>query len=117
MAKYDFPGIKKMGASGLMVALSSTPWGQVLVTQWGLRHVVELLLEWFANWAANKGLVLLNVAAVYAEGEFDQKAFDKAIEDGLAQIEKKEGKLSPSEIKAIDDKVIRAARKFLKFNR
>lgn len=115
--KYDFKGIKKYGAKGLALALSSTPWGAVLVNTWGLKSVVDILLEWGVNWLANKGLVVLNIAAIAVEGEWDQKAFDKDMEEALKKVEAATGRLTPEQAKAIDDEVLKAFRKFAVFTK
>ena len=110
--KYDFKGIKKFGAKGLLLALETVPVvGKLL--KWGLRAPLEILLEWCVNWLANKGLVVLNIAAIAVEGEWDQKQFDDAMERAFKQIEAGGGKLTPEQIKAIDDEVIKAARRFI----
>lgn len=111
--KYDFPGIKKWGAKGLSAALASTPWGSWLVTTWGLKDVVDIALAWLANWLANKGLVVLNLGAIYVEGEFDQAGFDREMDAAIKKVEDAKGKLTPEQIKAIDDEIIKVARKFI----
>lgn len=115
--KYDFKGIQKYGAMGLTMALASTSWGAFLVTKWGLKNITDVLLEWFVNWLANKGLLVLNLGAIYVEGEWDQKAFDSSIDEAFKQIQSSEGKLTPEQMKAIDDKVIEAFRKFAVFTK
>lgn len=112
--RYDFPGIKKWGAKGLTLALSSTAWGAWLVKTPFVRTLVDAFLEQTVNWLANKGLIVLNIGAIYFEGEFDQKAFDQALDEGLRAV--KTGSLTPEQMKEIDEKVRIAARKFLKFN-
>ncbi len=110
--KYDFRGIKKLGGAGLRVALASSPY-----TAWFIRlgSFADLVLEFAANWLANKGLLVLNVGANYVSGEIDQKQLDAALDSAFEQITIKGGreKLTPAERKAIDDEVIKAARKFL----
>lgn len=110
--KYDFKGIKKLGAAGLRSAIFKTPW-----LAWTLKFgsLLDLALELLSNWLANKGLVLLNVGAIVVKGEWDQKTFDKALDKAFSEIELKGGrdKLTPEEIKAIDDDVIRKARPFI----
>lgn len=111
--KYDFRGIKKMGAAGLRLALSSSPW-----TAWFLRfgRLADLLLEFTTNWLANKGLLVLNLGAISVSGELDQKQFDAAMDEALAEISRRGGRdaLTPEQRKAIDDAVIKAARKFIR---
>lgn len=114
--KYDFKGIKKYGAMGLSMALASTSFGGVLQV-WGVKHVADLLLEWLANWLANKGLMVLNIGAIYVEGKWDQKEFDSSMDEAFKQIQSSEGKLTPEQQKAIDDKVIEAFRKFAVFTK
>lgn len=110
--KYDFKGIKRMGAAGLRLALASSPY-----TAWTLKGgaLTTFLLEWFSNWLANNGLMLLNIAADYIGNEFDQRAFDRAMDEAVAEITRKGGreKLTAAEKKAIDDEVIKVARKFV----
>jgi len=112
--KYDFPGIKKFGARGLSLVLASFSWGAWLI-QWGFGPVIDFLFKEFSNWLANKGLIVLNIGAIVVEGEFNQKSFDKAMEEGLHKV--LAGGLTDQQKKEIDDKVIKAARRFLVFTR
>lgn len=70
---------------------------------------MEVALEHLTNWLANKGLIVLNLGAIYVEGELDQKAFDKAIGDALLKVE---AGVTPEEGKRLDAEVIKAFRKF-----
>lgn len=109
--KYDFPGIKKMGATALRVALSSFP-----ATAWYFKVPgSQLVAEFIVNWLANKGLLILNLGAIIIDSEIDQHALDKAMDDALRKITEQGGrdKLTPEQKKAIDDEVIKAARKFI----
>lgn len=109
--KYNFKNLSKLNALGFKALLASSPY-----SAWLLKggKVLDLFLELIGNWAANKGLVFLNVGAIIVDGELDQKTFDQAIENGLKQIETK-GKenITPEQGKAIDDAVRRAAEKFI----
>lgn len=111
MSKYNFKGIKKYGAQGILLAITSTAWGS-FINIWGIRQVAAILLEWLVNWLANNGLMILNIAAIAVEGEWDQKDFDKAMDEALAKVENKNGVLTPEEKAAIDDEVIAQFRKF-----
>lgn len=114
--KYNFAGIKKFGARGILLALDALPYvGAAL--RWGLRKPVEIILEGAVNWLANNGLIVLNVGAIAVEGDWDQKAFDSALEKSLAAVENSAGKLTPAQVKAIDDEVIEAARDFIVITR
>ena len=110
--KYDFRGIKRLGASALRGAFMSSPY-TLWVTRLG--SFSDLILEFIANWLANKGLIILNLGAIYVSGEIDQKQFDAHLDVALDQIKQRGGrdKLSPEQIKEIDDEVIKAARKFV----
>lgn len=112
--KYDFRGIKKFGAAGIRLALSSTPLAPLLA--W---RVADPVLELLSNWLANKGLVILNVGANYIDGEFDQKAFDRDLDQAIEEITAAGGaeKLSPKRIKELDDQVIKSARRFIRIGR
>ena len=107
--KYDFKGIKKVGARALILALSSTGWGQWLLAR-GFEGPLINAVEVLVNWLANRGLMVLNIGAIFVEGEFDQKAFDKAMESALEKM--KLGQLTEQEMKAIDEEVIKAFRRF-----
>jgi hypothetical protein len=112
--KYDFKGIKEKGAQAIEALLVATSWGAWLV-KGVFSPVTTFVIQGLVNYVANKGLVLLNIGAFYIEGEFDQSAFDKAIEDGIKQAHLANGTLTPEKIKAIDDAVIEAARKFIPY--
>lgn len=110
--KYDFRGIKRLGAAGLRGAFLSTPYLAWLAR---LGSFSDLILEFIANWLANKGLIILNLGAIYISGEIDQKNFDAHLDVALDAIKQRGGrdKLTPEQIKEIDDEVIKAARKFV----
>lgn len=108
--KYDFQGIKKVGAAGLRRALAASPY-----TSWALMGgaLTDLILEFLANWLANRGLLMLNLGAIVIDGELDFRALDKAWEDAYRQISAAGGveKMTAAQKKAIDDEVIKAARR------
>lgn len=113
MSKYDFKGIKKQGASGLKLLLASDP-----ATAWMLKvPFLNFLLEALVNWATNNGLVILNIGAIYVNGKLDQDKLDKAIENGLREVETPGIVLTEERIKEIDDEVIKSARKALPYVR
>lgn len=112
--KYNFKGIKTAGRLGLQAAIASTP---SLAWLNSAPALTGLILEFFTNYLANKGLIVLNVGAFYVNGELDQKALDNAIDAGLKRVESSAGKLTPEQIKEIDDAVIKAADKALPYGR
>lgn len=105
--KYDFKGIKKFGATGLKVLFASTPY-----LAWILKGgpLTDAVLDFAANFLANRGLVIFNLGAIYVNGELDQSAFDKAMDDSIRKAEVPG--LTDAQKKAIDDEVIKAFRKF-----
>lgn len=113
--KYDFPGMKKAGAVGLKAVLASFTWGA-----WLIKSPFSAMLDWvdelLVNYLANKGLIVLNLGADWANGEIDENNFTKAFADGLKQVLLGRDKLTPEQGKAIDDAVIKAADKFIPFN-
>jgi hypothetical protein len=114
--KYDFKGIKKLGASGLRLALGSSPY-----LAWVLKFpsLSSFILEFMTNYLANKGLIILNIGAVHYLGPKDQKQFDEGIDQAIEKIRIKGGrdKLTPKEIEAIDNEVIKSVRPFIVFTR
>lgn len=110
--KYDFKGIKKVGARGISAALATTPYTAWLASR-GFAPLTNYLFEALCNWLANKGLIVLNIGVMVVETEFDQRAFDSALDEALLEIElAKKEYLSPEEIKKIDEKVKIAFRRF-----
>lgn len=110
--KYNFSGIKKLGAAGLRLALASSP-----KSAWLLKFgsLTDLVLEFFMNWLANKGLVILNLGAIYVSGEMNQRDLDSAMDRAISEIKYAGGidSLTEAEKRAIDEAVIKAARKFI----
>jgi hypothetical protein len=110
--KYNFRGIKRLGAMGLRRALAASPF-----TAWMLAggSATTLVLEAFSNWLANHGLIILNTGADFLSGEWNQRLFDEAMDKAYEEIRQKGGreKLTAAEKKEIDDEVIKAARKFI----
>lgn len=104
-SKHDFKGIKKLGATALFTAVASSPFG--FLTNGLLGKITFFLLEKIANWLANQGLIILNVGAAYLKTNFEQKAFETAMQKAFELVDGKQGKLNPAEVKAIDDEVIK----------
>lgn len=111
--KYDFKGIQKAGRLGIKAFIASTGWGAKLIASPFVK-VLDLLIEWVTNWLANRGLIILNLGSIYISGEFNQSAFDKALDEGLKKVESNPG-LSEKQKEIIDNEVKKAARKFFKF--
>ena len=112
MAKYNFKGIKKHNANGLKLALSAIPGLGFL----GRMPIFSnLLLEWIGNEMANKGLIFLNIGYIEIDGHIDQNRFDNGVDNALKEISLNGGieKLTPEQIKAIDDEFLKDARKFI----
>lgn len=107
--KYNFEGLKKLGAAALSSALAGTP----LVK---FPSVANFIFEMFTNWLANKGLIVMNVGAYYVNGKLDVKGLTDAMVRGYEAVESGR-ELTPEEIKKIDDDVIAAARKALPYGR
>lgn len=110
--KYNFKGIKDKGAAGLRLLFSSTTY----LSWFNKIPLSDLIFEFIANWLANKGLIILNVGAIYVNGELDQNALDKAIDEGLKKVETNLN-LTPEQMKVIDDEVIKAARKAIPYTK
>ncbi len=109
--KYDFKGIKKFGAKGILLALNTVPSiGKWVAKIPFLRTLINGASELLVNWLANKGLMVINIGAIVVDGVIDQNRFDNAMEDGLAKI--RIPGATPEQKKAIDDEVINAIRKF-----
>lgn len=112
--KYDFTGIKKTGRLAIKAAFATSP-STAWINRFGA--ITDLILEFGLNWLANRGLIWLNVGAFYVSGELDQKALDRAIENGLKAVENPNIKLTPEQMKEIDDAVIKAADKALPYGK
>lgn len=110
--KYNFKGMKKLGTAGLKSAFALSP-----STAWLLKFgsFLDLFLELFSNWLANRGLILLNVGVDAIKGGEGQRGFDEAMDDAFEKITNAGGveKLTPEQVKAIDDEVIKNARKLV----
>ena len=110
--RYDFKGLAKLNALGIKALCASTPY-----LAWVLKggKLTELIFEFIGNALANWGLVVMNLGAIYVNGEIDQSRLDKSIEDGLAEIARLGSKITKAQGEAIDEAVRKAARDFIKF--
>lgn len=116
--KYDLTGIQKAAIAAIKAAIATTTWGASLFASAVFNFfmpVAETVLGWAINWLANRGLIILNLGAIYVNGELDQAAFDKAIEDGLRKVQKGRDKITAAEGAKIDQDVIDAANRFIDF--
>lgn len=117
--KYSFDGIG--GASALIViaALAANPSTSFLATGF-IGKIVTWLLTKLFSMMASVGLVILNVGAEKVEGLVSKAEFDgsfEAAEKLLNAARDAHQQLTPAQIKAIDDPVIKSFRKFASFAR
>ncbi len=112
--KYDFPGFRNAGTVAIKALLATTTWAPAILAG-PFKPVLDFVIGQLSEWLANKGLLIIDVAAVFIEGELDQSAFDKAIDEALEQV--KIPGLTPEQKKAIDDEVIKAFRNFARVTR
>jgi len=111
--KYDFKGIKRLGSDailGIAASWLSSIGLSFLVTNKLSYTILSFFVEKYVNSLANNGLIMLNVGAINLKAPKNQKAFDEAMFEALKIVEEK-SKLTPEEVKEIDDKVIRTFRK------
>ncbi len=73
------------------------------------------LLQQFSMWMADKGLIILNVAAADINTISEKNDFDGSFDQAFKEIHENEDRLTPEQKKAIDDKVIKAFRQFAAF--
>ena len=110
--KYDFVGIKKWGALGIETALSTIPWFAVIFKMPVVGNISNAIIEQLVNWLANEGLLIINIGAIFVEGQWDQKDFDDHMNAALQKVQDTKGQLTDAQKKAIDDDVIQYFRKF-----
>lgn len=103
--KHDFKGIKKVGATVLLGVIASSPFS-FLATGF-LGRVTTFFLEKIVNVLANKGLIILNVGAMHFKTEAEAKAYVAGMELALKKVSESEGRLTPEQVKEIDDEVIK----------
>jgi len=107
--KYDFPGIRKAGAAAFRAVILTTGWGAALFAS-PFKSVINTALEMVSEWLANKGLLIINLGAIYVAGQFDQAKFDAAMNTAIEKA--KAPGLTDAQKKAIDDEVKKAFRPF-----
>lgn len=112
--KYDFKGIKKVGAAGILAAL--TVWASKfglgsIVQNKIVKLVLKFFIERYVNSLANRSLYVLNLGHIEFNTESDQKAFEGAYIAGnlkVADLIKEKGFLTKEDMVSIDDEVINA---------
>ncbi len=107
--KFDFPGIKKAGTAAVKAMLASTGWGATIIAS-PFSKLFDYLIGYIVEWAANQGLIIINIGAIYLNGEIDQKKFDEAFEKALESV--KVPGLTDVQKEQIDNEVIKAFRDF-----
>lgn len=117
--KYKFEGIGATGASIIMAGLGANPSTAWIATGF-IGKVVFFVVKLFCMWLASLGLIVLNVGAeklatINDEGKYDG-SWDTA-ENAIKKIRDQGRDLTDEEIKAIDQPVIDAFRKFAGFGR
>lgn len=103
-----------MGASLIKGLLASTGWGAWLIKS-PLSGAVDKFDELLVNYLTNKGLIVINIGAIYVNGEWDQSSFDKAMDEGIAKA--KVPGLNDAQKKVIDDEVLKSFRRFARITK
>lgn len=107
--KYDFPGIRKAGTAALTAVVAGTAWGAWIIAS-PFKPVFDAAVGFMSEWLANRGLLIINLGAIYVAGEIDQAKFDEAFDEALKKA--KIPGLTDKQKKGIDDEVIKAFRRF-----
>lgn len=105
--RYNFPGMQKIAKAAINAALATTTWGAWILAS-PFKIILSPLADFLVNWLANHGLILLNIGANIIDGVIDQKALDKALNDGIQKVLQGRDKITPAQGKAIDDAVRKA---------
>ncbi len=116
--KYEFEGIGAVSATAAMVALAGSPLKALVAGPLG--RIVFFALKLFFMAAASKGLILVNVGIADVRTIMEQGGFDgswSAAEKAIKKIKDQGRELTSAEIKAIDQPVIDAFRKFATFGK
>lgn len=119
LQKYDFSGIGSASAVMVLTALAANPGTAFLTTGLSGKIVAWILTKFFSS-LASMGLVVLNIGASRVETLVDGKRFDGSwdtAEELIAAIRSSGREMTPEEVKAIDDPVIAAFRKWASFAR
>lgn len=117
--KYSFDGIGAASATIAMAAFATNPATAFLAVGF-VGKIVSFVLTKVFSMLASVGLVLLNVGAERIGTIIDQHNFDGSFDTAEKLIDsiRKTGRdLTPEEVKAIDDPVIGAFRKWASFAR
>lgn len=93
----------------MSTVLAATTWGAWILAS-PFRPLLEYAEGWASNWLANRGLLIINLGAIYVSGELDQSKFDNAFDDALAKVQYPS--LTDEQKKDIDNEIIDAFRKF-----
>lgn len=87
--------------------LAGTTWGAWLLAS-PFKPFVGIVRDWLVNYLANNGLIVINIGVNIVDGVVDQKALDKALDDGIRRVTQGRDKLTAAQGKAIDDDVRKA---------
>lgn len=116
---FKFMGIGEASAAAVMAVLRTSP--AFLPFTVGIQgKILFFILKLLFSWLASLGLIVLNVGAAKIETVMSEITFDGSIESAekaIKAIRDSGRELTPEEIKAIDEPVIDALRKFASFGR
>lgn len=117
--KYHFDGIGSASASVIMAALGANP-STTFLTAGLPGRIVFWIAKYFCMLLANSGLIVLNVGAAKIQDIIDEGNFNESwdtAENIINKIRDTGKEMTDEEIKAIDQPVIDAFRRFASFGR
>ena len=113
MAGYRYEGIGKASALVIFAWLGASSFS--VFTTGPLGRFTFYILEQFCTYLAGRGIVLLNITVADIQIVGQKKDFDGSFAEAFKEIHGNPKRLTPEQKKAVDEKVMRAFRRFADF--
>lgn len=99
--RYDFKGIQKAGERLIDVLIAGTGWGAWLLAS-PFMPAVRMLEGLLINYLTNRGLIVIDVAAVLINGKIDEARLTSALNSAFEKLKVGHDKITPAEGAKID---------------
>jgi hypothetical protein len=109
--RYDFKGIQKAGERLIDALLAGTGWGAWLLAS-PFMPAIRVIEGLLINYLTNRGLIIIDVAAVIVNGKIDEARLTSALNSAFEKLKVGRDKITPAEGAKIDAETTEAFDEF-----
>lgn len=109
--RYDFKGIQKATGALIDALIAGTGWGAWILAS-PFRPIIAAIRDLVVNFLVNRGLIVIDVAAVLVNGKINESKLTDALNSAFEKLKVGRDKITPEEGAKIDAETTEAFDQF-----